>query len=96
MPANVVAVVMDSPKDELSCFAFSGGFIQNGEEISRGVISYYASLTLPMAANVKDWLRLIDEQAKTDVQQKKLTSIRQPKLKIIGDANALLPGKNGK
>ena len=92
MPANVVAIVMDSPKDELSCVAFSDNFMQNGENTSRGVISYYAVLVLPEAGNFKDWLKLISAQAKTDIEQKKLNVIRAPKLKIIGDANTLLPG----
>ena len=92
MPANVAAIIMDSPKDELSCLAFSDVFMQNGEKTSRGVISYFAALALPQAGNVKDWLKLISTQAKTDVEQKKLSAIREPKLKIIGDVNMLLPG----
>ncbi len=93
VPANVVAIITDSPKDELSCLAFSGNFIQNGEKTERGVISYYATLTLPNAKNVKDWLQLIAAQAKTDVEKKILQPVREPKLKIIGDADMFLPGK---
>jgi hypothetical protein len=91
VPANVVAIVMDSPKEVLSCKAFSADFMQNGEAVSRGVISFYAALTISKAANVRDWLRLIDEQAEADVQQKKLSPNRQPKLKIIGNASMPLP-----
>jgi hypothetical protein len=96
VPANVVTVIMDAPRDELECRAFSLPFNQNGEKVDRGVISYYAALTLARAASVKDWLALINEKAGIDVQQKKLTLIRQPKLKMIGDANLLLPGTSTK
>jgi hypothetical protein len=93
VPANVAAIIMDSPKDELSCLAFSNNFIQNGEKTSRGVISYYSILTLPNAENVTDWLQLIFAQAKSDVEKKVLLPGRQPRLKIIGDTNMILPGK---
>lgn len=83
---------MDSPKDELSCLAFSVDFLQKGEKFSRGVISYYAALALPAAVSLNDWLRSIDEKARADVEQKKLDAVRQPKLKIIGNSNNMLSG----
>lgn len=93
VPANYAAIVMDAPKDELSCMTYSDKFSDNGKLISRGVISYYATLTLPKAKNLENWLEAIDAQIKSHIQEKKIIAIRYRKLKIIGNSKIGLLGK---
>ena len=77
---------------ELSCKAKNHHFKQEGAEVERGVISYYATLTLGQAATVKEWMKLMIEASNEDIREGRLQRVYQPTLQIIGDGATKLPG----
>ena len=93
MPANVVALVMRAPLGaELTCRARNYRFEQQGSPQERGVISYYATQSLPQATTVASWLERIEALAQADLQQERLPWFYQPSLQILGQASIRLAG----
>jgi hypothetical protein len=95
VPANVVALVMKAqPGAELSCRAHNYRFDHNGAKLERGVISYYAAKTLPRATTAESWLELISELSGSDLRRGSLKPSYQPSLQVLGNQEAIVPGKS--
>ena len=93
MPVEFTAIVpKPQPGAELACLALSHEFEDDGVQVERGVISYYATRTLPLASTVASWIQLIDAAAGTDLARGRIKLFHQPSLRIIGDAALRLPG----
>jgi hypothetical protein len=58
----------------------------------RGVLSYYATATLPKASSLGDWLLRIESMARQDVDAGNLPPFYRPELEIVGDPDTPLPG----
>lgn len=56
----------DTPRTRLTCRASNGRFQLAGKPVERGVVSYYAALTLPDAGSLADWAARINEAAQRD------------------------------
>ena len=93
MPVEFTAIVpKPQPGAELACLALSHEFEDDGVHVERGVISYYAARTLPLASTVASWVQLIDAAAGADLARGRIKFFHQPSLRIIGDAALRLPG----
>lgn len=78
---------------ELACRAHERAFATDGMTLPRGVISYYAGLTLPVAQNLHSWLQQIEQASQRDVTNGTITPFYQPALQVVGDASCALPGQ---
>lgn len=93
MPSEVTAIVLKAePGAELACRALDHRFEDDGAAVERGVISYYATETLPRATTVASWVALIEAAASADVRRGRITPFHQPALQVVGDAALRLPG----
>jgi hypothetical protein len=93
VPAGVTALVMKAePGAELACRARGHRFAQDGREVERGVISYYAAGTLGSATTMASWLDAIERAAALDVAAGRLAPLYRPALQVIGDGAARVPG----
>ena len=93
MPTEITAIVQKAPPGgELACRALDHQFDDEGVTRERGVISYYATHTLPRAATVTAWVGLIDAAANEDLRNGRITTFHLPSLQIVGDAQAGIPG----
>lgn len=81
-----------APGGELACRARSHRFQQYGREVERGVISYYASETLPRATTVSSWAALMERAASADVARGQLAASHVPALQVAGDGGLRVPG----
>ena len=93
MPVEFTAIVpKPQPGGELACLALSHEFDDDGVRVERGVISYYATRTLPLASTVASWVQLMDSAAGADLARGRIKLFHQPSLRIIGDGALRLPG----
>jgi hypothetical protein len=93
VPVEFTAIVPKPlPGAELACLALSHEFEDDGAQVERGVISYYATRTLPLASTVASWVQLIDAAAGADLARGRIKPFHQPSLRIRGDAARRLPG----
>jgi hypothetical protein len=93
VPVEFTAIVPKPPAGaELACLALSHEFEQDGGRVERGVISYYATQTLPLATTVASWVQLIDTAAGADLARGRIKPFHQPSLRIVGDPAMRLPG----
>jgi hypothetical protein len=76
-------------EDEMVCQTGSAFFDTPEGKIKRGVISFYATQTLPKATTVESWLRSINEAMTANVKNGRLRSVRL--LQIVGDSKTQLP-----
>jgi hypothetical protein len=86
-------VMKAQPGAELSCRAHNYRFDHNGTKLERGVISYYAAKTLPRITTAESWLELISELSSSDLRRGSLKPSYQPSLQILGNQEAIVPGK---
>ena len=80
------------PGSGLFCQAQNHTFEQQGRLVQRGVVSYYATQTLPTAATAVEWLQAMTTLAASDHRQGLLPPGHLPSLQVLGDATAPLPG----
>ena len=96
MPAELNGIVMKAePGAEFACRARNHQFEYGGRRVEHGVISYYASRTLPQATSVGAWLQQIDRMASDDLAAGRLPAFLQLSLRILGDPATPLPGAAG-
>jgi hypothetical protein len=77
---------------ELLCRSHSFTRAYGGRTQEYGVLSFYASRTLPEATSVRRWLELIEARCVADAGSGRLAAYRRPTLQILGDREADLPG----
>jgi hypothetical protein len=95
VPANVAALIMKSKEgEELSCKASNFEAKRDQVEENRGVISYYATQTLPIAKTMGGWLKHIENLISKDYEKGRLSMLKKPDLTVIGDLNTILPGES--
>jgi hypothetical protein len=87
-------IMKAQPGAELSCRAHNYRFDHNGTKLERGVISYYAARALPMVTTAESWLELISELSSSDLRGGRLKPSHQPSLQILGNQEAIVPGKS--
>lgn len=93
MPTEFTAIVQKAePGAELACRALDHRFEENGVAVERGVISYYATGTLPRASTITAWVAAMDRAAQDDLRRGRITTFHLPSLQIVGDATARVPG----
>ena len=93
MPTNVVALVMKAlPGTELACRTANYRFMVNGQQLDRGVISYYATQALTETTTMESWLHLIEARCNSDLREGLLPRLYGPSLQILGDPASRLPG----
>jgi hypothetical protein len=80
---------MDSiPGQELACLAHNHRFQEDGRTVNQGVLSYFASRSMPRSQTVQDWFQATVTAlgANHDVPL-----VARPRLQIQGRADAPLP-----
>lgn len=88
MPPNVTAILMKAdPGAELACRARN---LLVGS-VQRGVISYYASRSLPDAPTVGLWLEMIEADVADDRAADRLSAFHEPALQLVGDPATPVP-----
>lgn len=94
IPANGSALLTKAgPGAELACRAHEKQFAEGDAHVPRGVISWYAAMTLPLATDLDSWLRNIDGASRRDVESGDINSFDRPHLEIFGDFRQTLPGR---
>lgn len=78
------------PGAELACRGHNFKLPAGEQAIPRGVVSYYAAVTLPYTTHMSDWLTNIEKLAQQDVADGKLPIFYQPSLQLLGDGNQLI------
>lgn len=81
-----------APGAELACRARNHTFEHQGNQVDRGVVSYYAAQTLPYAATAEDWLQAIARMAASEHHNDLLPASHLPSLQVLGDSTTPLPG----
>jgi len=93
--ANVSAILMRAePGMELSCRGKNFNLPPGQHAQPRGVLSYYAAMTLPQADTVGDWLSQIHAAAKVDQDAGYLPPLYGLDLQVVGRLEAPLPGRS--
>jgi hypothetical protein len=93
VPTEFTAIVQKAePGGDLACRALDHQFEENGATVHRGVISYYATGTLPQASTIASWMSAMDRAAQDDLRRGRITSFHLPSLQIVGDATVGVPG----
>jgi hypothetical protein len=78
---------------ELACRARNHVFDYGDRTVEHGVISYYASRSLPFATTIGAWRELIDKNSAADVRAGRLPAFNQLSLRVLGDPATPLPGR---
>jgi hypothetical protein len=81
------------PGAELACRAQSYRFPHAGGLRERGVISYYATRSLPPATTLAAWLQRVQADVRADLQSGRLPRVYRPVLQVLGEPAARLPGE---
>ena len=85
MPVNTSAVVMRTqPGAELVCRGHNYNLPPGDAAQRRGVLSYYATATLPAALSLADWLARIEAHIQQDVEAGHLPVFYRPQLQLLG------------
>jgi hypothetical protein len=96
VPANVTAIVMKAvPGGELACRAHEMDVDVNGLPIRRGIISYYATLTMGEATDTQSWVDLMEQKSGKDLAQHKIRMFHKLMLQICGDPSVEVIGEWG-
>jgi len=83
VPAHVSGIIPQAaPGAELACRAHN--LPSAHLAAPRGVISYYATLALPDAPTLADWLAGIDALAGADFAAGRLSLLHRPHLRLLG------------
>jgi hypothetical protein len=80
------------PGAELACHLHNYNLPAGAQARARGVLSYYATATLPQARSIGDWMKRIESMAQYDVDAGNLPPSYRPRLEVVGDENTPLPG----
>ena len=83
----------DTPQTRLTCRASNGRFRIAGRPVERGVISYYAALTLPDAESLADWAARINGAMAADQAAGRLEARRATPVKVTGRPELPAPGR---
>jgi hypothetical protein len=89
LPAGAVAIVMYAePGQELTCFAHNHRFQEEGRVVNQGVLSYFASRSLPQSRTMQDWFQatVAALAAKDDIPR-----LARPRLQMQGRPDAPVP-----
>ena len=90
--ANAAAITMRAePGMELACRGKNFNLPSGQHAQPRGVLSYYAALTLPHAATVGDWLNRIHAAARADHDAGFLPPLYGLDLQVVGRLDTPLP-----
>lgn len=81
------------PGTELACRAHDSVFEEDGQQIQRGVISYYATQTILQAETFDQWRDLIKARATEDVHSGRLQPLYRFSLQVIGTGTTSVPGR---
>ena len=73
------------------CQTSSFNFDSTEGKVKRGVISYYATKTLPDASSVESWRQLMSDAMAEDAKNGRLSNFHQKQLQVLGDGKALFP-----
>lgn len=94
LPPNASALAMkpSSPDEWLACHAPEHDFPADHGLARRGIISYYAAQTLPVARTMDEWLQEIQRAMSVDLASGVLPRLKQPLLQVLGIPTARLPG----
>jgi hypothetical protein len=93
VPVYTSALLMCAqPGAELACRGHNYNLPLGAQAQPRGVLSYYATATLPKASSLGDWLLRIESMARQDVDAGNLPPFYRPELEIVGDPDTPLPG----
>jgi hypothetical protein len=57
----------------------------SGSPVCRGIISYYATLTMREATDMRSWVDLMRQRSGKDLAQHKINMLQDPRLQICGD-----------
>lgn len=80
------------PGTELACRGHNYNLPPGSQAQPRGVLSYYATTTLPQSTTVDDWLTRIHSLAQADVDAGSLPPFYRLDLRIEGNVDFSLPG----
>ncbi|MEZ4866965.1 MAG: hypothetical protein R3C14_36925 [Caldilineaceae bacterium] len=75
---------------ELACRGHNYALPPGKDAQPRGVLSYYATATLPAAQSMGDWLARIHAKVQQDVTAGVLPLFYRPDLQLLGDADQAL------
>ncbi len=75
------------PGAELVCTGHNYNLPPGDAAQRRGVLSYYATVALPAAHSVVDWLARIESHIQQDVDAGHLPVFYQPQLQFLGDGD---------
>jgi hypothetical protein len=76
------------PGHELICLARNHRFREEGREVTQGVLSYFASRSLPPSRTMQAWFNATIRPMAADHD---IPSVARPRLQMQGSQNALLP-----
>lgn len=79
------------PGAELTCQGHNYDLPPGNGTQSRGVLSYYATATLPAAQTMGDWLAQIQKQVQQDGAMGLLPAFYRPNLHLLGNSDHSLP-----
>lgn len=82
-----------TPGAELACRGKNYDLPVGQNALPRGVVSFYATVTLADAGTIADWLTRIEAVAQQDVLAGALPRLYRPELHVLGDINQHMPGK---
>lgn len=93
VPVNVAAITMRSePGMELACRGKNFDLPPDPQAEPRGVLSHYASTTLPHAVTVGDWLDRIHAAARADQEAGHLPPLYGLDLQVFSESQVALSG----
>ncbi len=71
---------------ELACRGHNYDLPAGDNAIPRGVVSYYATVALAVAATAGDWLARIEALVQQDIQTDRLPGFYRPNLHVLGSS----------
>jgi len=86
-------VMKAEPGAELACRAYEMDIDMDGKPICRGIISYYAALTMEKATDMHSWIDLIEQISGEDLAQNTIKLHQKPMLQLCGDAHIKVIGE---
>ena len=82
-----------APGGELACRAHEMDIYVDGSPVRRGIISYYASLTMGEATDMQSWVDLMVQKSSEDLNQHKSRMFHKPMLQICGNPGVEVIGQ---
>ena len=82
-----------APGSELSCRAHEMDVESYGSTVRRGIISYYATLTMEEASDIQLWVDLMEQKSSEDLARHKITPFQKPNLRVWGAPDTKVIGE---